>query len=56
MATTVNDFNVWEVANTVPLMDFVGNDEFDVWDVNTPLLDIDESNPNAQPRRRAQVI
>ena len=53
MAIYVNDFNVWLLE--VPVIAVAGNFEFEVWDNLTPVVDQDEGNPNAQPRRRAHI-
>jgi len=50
----VNEFAVWE--NGVPVIVIAGDSDFAVWDNEVPIVDQDESNPNAQPRRQAEVI
>lgn len=49
-----NDISVWD--NGVPVIVISGDFDFSVWDNGVPIVDQDESNPNAQPRRRAQII
>ena len=50
MIICVNDFNVWQYGT--PVINMAGDGDFNTWDLLAPLVDQDESNVNAQPRRR----
>lgn len=49
-----NDFNVWDQG--VAVVTVAGDPEFGEWDNGVPVVDQDESNPNAQPRRRPAIF
>ena len=49
MATSTNDFNVWD--EQTPVVSMAGDGEFNVWDEQIPVVDRDEGS--GQERRRA---
>lgn len=50
MVIYVNDFNVWD--NQVPVVNMGFDPDFNEWNLLTPLVDIDEGNPNTVDKRR----
>lgn len=52
-APVANDFLVWSLGAPVSIAG--ADSDFDVWQYGAPVLDLDESDPSAEPRRRADI-
>lgn len=54
MDAVVNDFEVWQLDT--PVVVIASDIDFEVWQLDAPVVGIDESNPAAVTRRRAQIF